>query len=67
VKSKQQVYQLEIQEDDFANYEDDSPDSEPFDIDTHLSKPYKHMPLITAQTRIEPVMISTFGCIENDG
>jgi hypothetical protein len=33
-KSKQQVYQSEIQKDDFANYEDDSPDSEPFDIDT---------------------------------
>jgi hypothetical protein len=34
-KGKQQVYQSEIQEDDLlANYEDDSPDSEPFDIDT---------------------------------
>jgi hypothetical protein len=33
-KNKRQVYQSEIQEDDFDNYEDNLPDSEPFDIDT---------------------------------
>jgi hypothetical protein len=33
-KNKRQVYQSEIQEDDFQNYEDNIPDSEPFDIDT---------------------------------
>jgi hypothetical protein len=33
-KNKLQVYQSEIQEDDFGNYEDGLLDSEPFDIDT---------------------------------
>jgi hypothetical protein len=33
-KNKRQVYQSEVQEDDFNNYEDNFPDSEPFDIDT---------------------------------
>jgi hypothetical protein len=33
-KSRRQVYQCESQGDDFHNYEDNLPDSEPFDIDT---------------------------------
>jgi hypothetical protein len=33
-KNKRQVYQSEVQEDDFNNYEDNFPDSKPFDIDT---------------------------------
>jgi hypothetical protein len=33
-KHKRQVYQSEIQDDDFHNYEDNLHDSEPFDIDT---------------------------------
>jgi hypothetical protein len=36
VKGKRQVYKSEIQEDYFAKYEDDSPDSEPYDIDTPI-------------------------------
>jgi hypothetical protein len=33
-KSRRQLYQSESQDDDFHNYEDNLPDSEPFDIDT---------------------------------
>jgi hypothetical protein len=33
-KSKRKVCQSESQDDDFHNYEDNLPDSEPFDIDT---------------------------------
>jgi hypothetical protein len=35
-KNKRQVYQSEIQEDDFNNYEDNLLDSKPFDIDTPI-------------------------------
>jgi hypothetical protein len=49
-KNKWQVYQSEIQEDDFHNYEDNLLDSEPFDIDTPVetiqayTTNYRHPP-----------------------
>jgi hypothetical protein len=49
-KSKQQVYQSEIQEDDFINYEDNFSNSEPFDIDT----PVKTIQAYAANYRPNP-------------
>jgi phage gpG-like protein len=54
-KSKRQVYQSEIQEDDFYNYEDNLPDSEPFDIDT----PVETIQAYTANYRHPPKRAGT--------
>jgi hypothetical protein len=49
-KSKRQVYQSEIQDDDFHIYEDNLPDSEAFDIDT----PVEAIQAYTANYRPTP-------------
>jgi hypothetical protein len=49
-KGKRQVYQSEIQEDSFDNYDDNIPDSEPFDIDT----PVKTIHAYAANYRSNP-------------
>jgi short subunit dehydrogenase-like uncharacterized protein len=53
-KGKWQVYQSEIQEDDFANYEDHLSDSEPFDIDTTVET----IQAYAANYRLKPIRSS---------
>jgi hypothetical protein len=54
-KSKWQLYQSESQDDDFHNYEDNLPDSEPFDIDT----PVETIQAYTANYRPTPKRAGT--------
>jgi phage gpG-like protein len=54
-KNKRQVYQSEIQEDDFGNYKNGLLDSEPFDIDT----PVKTIQAYAANYRSNPKRAGT--------